>query len=281
MAGTSWLVDKSRIATKIKCASGACDHGKVIWKSNPTKACPNCQHAIDNGDVAQEWPGLPKGVKFDPSDQEIIWHLLAKVGVGDSKSHPFIDEFITTLEVDPVTPKLVTPEPPCNGRWCADLDLGQETHNVPQPPRMDCLDEIQADCQVLANESSMVETQHNEGMDDKENNAEDGQKWWDSESQNLLDSQQLVEALSLCDDLLQSQSPSRDGKHEDHKNQPGLSVYAQLGPEHLKKDIEECQNLALNPANIENDTPSEFQLSQLEFGSQDSFISWGYSKAVN
>ena len=91
------------------------------------------------------------------------------------------------------------------------------------------------------------------------------QKWWDSESQNLLDSQQLVEALSLCDDLLQSQSPSRDGKHEDHKNQPGLSVYAQLGPENLKKDIEECQNLALDKANIENDTPSEFRLSQLVF----------------
>lgn len=50
--------------------------------------------------VAQEWPGLPKGVKFDPSDQEIIWHLLAKVGVGNSKPHPFVDEFITTLEVD-------------------------------------------------------------------------------------------------------------------------------------------------------------------------------------
>ena len=76
---------------------------------------------------------------------------------------------------------------------------------------MDCLDEIQADYQDLANESSMVETQHNEGMDDKEKNTEEGQKWWDSESQNLLDSQQLVEALSLCDDLLQSLSPSRDG----------------------------------------------------------------------
>lgn len=50
--------------------------------------------------MAQDWPGLPKGVKFDPSDQEIIWHLLAKVGVGDSKPHPFIDEFITTIEVD-------------------------------------------------------------------------------------------------------------------------------------------------------------------------------------
>lgn len=50
--------------------------------------------------VAQEWPGLPLGVKFDPSDQEIIWHLLAKVGAGNSKPHPFIDEFITSLEVD-------------------------------------------------------------------------------------------------------------------------------------------------------------------------------------
>lgn len=50
--------------------------------------------------VAKEWPGLPKGVKFDPSDQEIIWHLLAKVGVENLKPHPFVDEFITTLEVD-------------------------------------------------------------------------------------------------------------------------------------------------------------------------------------
>lgn len=424
MAGTSWLVDKSRIATKIKCASGACNPGKVIWKSNPTKACPNCQHTIDNSDVAQDWPGLPKGVKFDPSDPEIIWHLLAKVGVGDSKPHPFIDEFITTLDEDdgicyvhpqnlpgikqdgsashffhraikayntgtrkrrkilghdfgdvrwhktgrtkpvvlngvqkgckkimvlylsnvkggrpektnwvmhqyhlgteedekdgeyiiskvfyqqqqvklgdkddqdvpeaigttestivkvsPVTPKSVTPDPPCNERLRADLDLGQETLNIPQPPQMNYLDEINADCPDHATESSMFENQHNEGMDDKENNAEEGQKWWDSESQNLLDSQQLVEALSLCDDLLHSQSPSRDGKHDEHKNQPGLSVYAQLGPEHLKKDIEECQNLALDHANIEHDTPSEFRLSQLEFGSQDSFISWGYSKA--
>ncbi|KAK7306963.1 hypothetical protein VNO77_39617 [Canavalia gladiata] len=433
MAGPSWLVDKSRIATKIKSASGACDPEKVTWKSNPTKACPNCQHAIDNSDVAQEWPGLPKGVKFDPSDQEIIWHLLAKVGAGNSKSHPFIDEFITTLEVvdgicythpqnlpgvkqdgtashffhratkayntgtrkrrkiqghdvgdvrwhktgrtkpvmlngvqkgckkimvlyvsngrggraektnwvmhqyhlgtgedekdgeyviskvfyqqqqvklgdkddldvpeatetadasetaeativkvDPVTPKSVTPEPPCNERRCADLDLGQETHDIPQLPQMDCLDEIQADCEEVAKtDPSMVEPQHDEELENKENNTDEGQKWWDSESQNLLDSQQLVEALSLCDDLLHSQSPSRDGKHEEHKNQPGLSVYAQLGPEHLKKDIEECQNLVLDPANVEHDTPSEFRLSQLEFGSQDSFISFGYGKAVN
>ncbi|XP_027361224.1 SUPPRESSOR OF GAMMA RESPONSE 1 isoform X2 [Abrus precatorius] len=424
MCRTSWLVDKSRIATKIKSASGACDPERVIWKSNPTKACPNCQHTIDNSDVAQEWPGLPKGVKFDPSDQEIICHLLAKVGVGNSKLHPFIDEFISTLDedygicythprnlpgvkqdgsashffyraikayntgtrkrrkiqdqdfgdvrwhktgrtkpvflsgvqkgckkimvlnvgnirggktektnwvmhqyhlgteedekdgeyviskvfyqqqqvklgdkddqdvpetaeatvvkVDPVTPKSVTPEPPCGERRHADLDLGQETDTIAQPLQMDCLDEIQPDCEeVEKTDSSLVEPQPNEGMDNEENNAGEGQKWWDSESQNLLDSQQLVEALTLCDDLLHSQSPNRDGKHEEHKNQPGFSVYAQLGPEHLKKDIEECQNLVLDPANVEHDTPSEFRLSQLEFGSQDSYLSWGYSKAMN
>ncbi|XP_045820555.1 SUPPRESSOR OF GAMMA RESPONSE 1-like [Trifolium pratense] len=53
-----------------------------------------------NIELAKEWPGLPKGVKFDPSDKEIIWHLLAKVGVGNLQPHPFVEEFIITLEVD-------------------------------------------------------------------------------------------------------------------------------------------------------------------------------------
>ena len=92
-------------------------------------------------------------------------------------------------------------------------------------------------------------------------------KWWDSESQNLLDSQQLVEGLSLCDDLLQSQSPNRDGdpleNGQPRKDRPKLADYAQLGPEDLKKDLEECQNLVIDPTNIELDTPPEFRLSQL------------------
>lgn len=50
--------------------------------------------------VTQMWPGLPRGVKFDPNDQEIIWHLLAKVGVGGLDPHPFIDEFIPTVNKD-------------------------------------------------------------------------------------------------------------------------------------------------------------------------------------
>lgn len=45
-----------------------------------------------------EWPGLPAGVKFDPSDGELLEHLAAKCGVGNSKQHVLIDEFIPTLE---------------------------------------------------------------------------------------------------------------------------------------------------------------------------------------
>lgn len=100
MAGPSWLVDKSRFASKIKSASGTSDSGNVNWTSNPSKACPNCQHMIDNDDVTQDWPGLPRGVKFDPTDQEIIWHLLAKIGFNNIQPHPFIDEFIPTVNED-------------------------------------------------------------------------------------------------------------------------------------------------------------------------------------
>lgn len=47
-----------------------------------------------------DWPGLPQGVKFDPSDPEIICHLLAKSGLLGLSSHPFINEFITTVNQD-------------------------------------------------------------------------------------------------------------------------------------------------------------------------------------
>lgn len=43
-------------------------------------------------------PGLPAGVKFDPTDQELLEHLDGKVRCDDHKLHPLIDEFIPTLE---------------------------------------------------------------------------------------------------------------------------------------------------------------------------------------
>ncbi|KAF3973029.1 hypothetical protein CMV_003511 [Castanea mollissima] len=471
MAGPSWLVDSNRIATKIKSASATCHPDRVTWKSNPSRACPNCQFMIDNSDVAQEWPGLPRGVKFDPSDHEIIWHLLAKVGEGDLKPHPFIDEFIQTVEkddgicyahpqnlpgvkqdgsvshffhraikayntgtrkrrkihgddfgdvrwhktgrtkpvifdgvqrgckkimvlymsmerggkaektnwvmhqyhlgtaeeeqdgeyviskifyqqqqqqvkqvekidqefpettdpvsvkaspvtpdppprierttdpvtvkagpvtpdpppciertTDPVTVKAgpVTPDPPPRiERHCSKNDLGQDitvTSEVPlaQHPANEYIEkEVEPEYKMPDfDDQPKVENHTGEVMDNNGDHLEEDPKWWESESQHLLDSQQLVEALSLCDDIFQSQSPNRDG-NENGNGKLRLSDYAQLGPEDLKKDLEECQYLACDPANIELDTPTEFRLSQLDFGSQDSYIAWGGGKVID
>ncbi|KAL6186631.1 hypothetical protein ACLB2K_042751 [Fragaria x ananassa] len=452
MAGPSWLVDKKRIATKIRNAS-ASDPGRIKWQTDPTRACPNCQYTIDNSDVSQEWPGLPKGVKFDPTDQEITWHLLAKTGSGGLRPHPFIDTFITDfdgddgvlcshpkklpgikqdgsvshffhvaikayntgtrkrrkihdddygdirwhktgrtkpvildgiqrgckkimvlytstakggkaektnwvmhqyhlgtdedekegeyviskicyqqqqvkqadktdqnspessdpmIQADPVTPKSVipealnpdcnlvedipvacaepnsvTPEPPRPERRQSTLGFGEDTHVASTDPflqmqmnhrDMDCFeDEVHHGYeQSGSHDQHSVEIPNDEAINNDVNHTQEDPKWWDSESQNLLDSQQLVEGLSLCDDLLQSQSPIR-GEHGNEPAQikPCLADYAKLGAENLKKDLEECQNIILNPANMELGTPPDFRLSQLEFGSQDSFLSWG------
>lgn len=47
---------------------------------------------------AMDWVGLPAGVRFDPSDEELLRHLAAKVGVGKEVSHPRIDDFISHLD---------------------------------------------------------------------------------------------------------------------------------------------------------------------------------------
>ena len=44
------------------------------------------------------WGRLPAGVKFDPSDQQILEHLDAKVKRDKRKLHPLLDEFIPTLD---------------------------------------------------------------------------------------------------------------------------------------------------------------------------------------
>ncbi|KAI5014319.1 hypothetical protein ZWY2020_055709, partial [Hordeum vulgare] len=56
-----------------------------------TEDCPHCC-------VVHQWPGLPKGVKFDPPDQELLGHLLAKHAAAGSQPDPFIEEFIPTVE---------------------------------------------------------------------------------------------------------------------------------------------------------------------------------------
>uniref|UniRef100_A0A1J3DA77 NAC domain-containing protein 8 n=1 Tax=Noccaea caerulescens TaxID=107243 RepID=A0A1J3DA77_NOCCA len=454
MAGRSWLVDKNRFATKIMNASAGSDPRQVVYKSNPTRQCPNCHHVIDNSDEVDDWPGLPPGVKFDPSDPEIIWHLLAKSGLLGLTSHPFIDEFIPTVnqdggicythpknlpgvkqdgtvshffhraikaystgtrkrrkihdddlgdvrwhktgrtkpvfldgvqrgckkimvlyggkavktnwvmhqyhlgtdedekegdyvvskifyqqpqqqtaskqgdkaeeevsedifaaiaiatpKADPVTPKLFTPEPLlhlerlCSGshviNGCAtphDYETPHEVSFVETSEAMYIEDEVQGIQRNLERPISedepepepeprvdeMVDDNEDREKDkDDENEAEENHNWVDSGSQFVLNSQQLVEALSLCDDLLQVSQEDRGGSINNggSKNkQPFFADYAHLGTEDFKRDLEDCQKLVLDPSNIELDTPPEFRLSQLEFGSQDSFLAWGTGK---
>ncbi|KAH9790997.1 NAC domain-containing protein [Citrus sinensis] len=94
----SWLVNSRAIAKKVR--NAARSSAQLIKDYGANRECPNCHYFIDNSDVSPEWPGLPVGVKFDPSDVELLEHLAAKCGVGNSKPHMFIDEFIPTIEGD-------------------------------------------------------------------------------------------------------------------------------------------------------------------------------------
>ncbi|XP_044412968.1 SUPPRESSOR OF GAMMA RESPONSE 1 isoform X2 [Triticum aestivum] len=95
----SWLITCRGVAKKVRNAH--CSNRQISEVgAEACRECPNCKHIIDNSDVAIQWPGLPAGVKFDPSDLELLEHLEQKIGVGGSKPHMFIDEFIPTVEND-------------------------------------------------------------------------------------------------------------------------------------------------------------------------------------
>ncbi|XP_059670066.1 SUPPRESSOR OF GAMMA RESPONSE 1 [Cornus florida] len=92
----SWLIDSRGLARKVK--SAGVSSAYQIKDCGANRECPKCHYSIDNSDVSHEWPGLPAGVKFDPSDIELLEHLAAKCGLENSKSHMFIDEFIPTID---------------------------------------------------------------------------------------------------------------------------------------------------------------------------------------
>ncbi|KAF0912555.1 hypothetical protein E2562_015251 [Oryza meyeriana var. granulata] len=50
------------------------------------------------GSAQQDWPGLPRGVEFNPTDCDLLWHLAAEVGNGQAHRHPFINEFIKSVD---------------------------------------------------------------------------------------------------------------------------------------------------------------------------------------
>ncbi|KAL8529374.1 hypothetical protein ACS0TY_006700 [Phlomoides rotata] len=93
-----WLIDSRGIAKKVINASLPAED--QIKDYGATRQCPNCLSLIDNSDVGYEWPGFPVGVKFEPSDVELLGHLAAKRGEGSLEPHVYIDEFIPSLEGD-------------------------------------------------------------------------------------------------------------------------------------------------------------------------------------
>ncbi|WOK99271.1 NAC domain-containing protein [Canna indica] len=68
-------------------------------------ACPSCGYRIQyqsrqdaSASSFQDLLGLPAGVKFDPTDQELLEHLEGKAREDPQRLHPLIDEFIPTIE---------------------------------------------------------------------------------------------------------------------------------------------------------------------------------------
>ncbi|XP_078164758.1 NAC domain-containing protein 73-like isoform X2 [Carex rostrata] len=79
------------------------DDAMVLGKKphvNLIKTCPACGHQIqcEATTAIQDLPGLPAGVKFDPTDQELLEHLEGKARPESRNLHPLIDEFIPTIE---------------------------------------------------------------------------------------------------------------------------------------------------------------------------------------
>ncbi|KAJ1264069.1 hypothetical protein BS78_09G234500 [Paspalum vaginatum] len=65
------------------------------------KMCPSCGHRAhyqQETTTIQDLPGLPAGVKFDPTDQELLEHLEGKARPDSRKLHPLVDEFIPTID---------------------------------------------------------------------------------------------------------------------------------------------------------------------------------------
>ncbi|KAL9243636.1 hypothetical protein vseg_017496 [Gypsophila vaccaria] len=66
-----------------------------------TISCPSCgRHVSLHHHQGSGFNDLPAGVKFDPTDTEVISHLEAKVRSDLGKLHPLLHDFIPTIQGD-------------------------------------------------------------------------------------------------------------------------------------------------------------------------------------
>ncbi|XP_019097355.1 PREDICTED: NAC domain-containing protein 8-like [Camelina sativa] len=94
----AWIVDGPWIARNIK--NAPVSSALHIKECGASINCPNCSYRVDNSNVLAPWPGLPKGVKFEPTDEEVIEHLEAKCGIDGLKPHLLIQDFICSVTQD-------------------------------------------------------------------------------------------------------------------------------------------------------------------------------------
>ncbi|XP_022748919.1 NAC domain-containing protein 73-like [Durio zibethinus] len=98
----TWCNDSSDVQT-IERSSSSSSQKTVTHQRHKdylVATCPSCGHQIKGRDQAgiHDLPGLPAGVKFDPTDQELLEHLEGMVRSDARKLHPCMDEFIPTIE---------------------------------------------------------------------------------------------------------------------------------------------------------------------------------------
>ncbi|KAG2572859.1 hypothetical protein PVAP13_7KG310755 [Panicum virgatum] len=94
----SWIMTGVGLVKRIRNASHLIRLRLGELVAEPYIKCPNCERGIDTSNVSLVWPELPAGVKFDPSDLELLQHLQGKYSLQNSNSPALIDEFIPTIE---------------------------------------------------------------------------------------------------------------------------------------------------------------------------------------
>lgn len=87
-----WLVSSKSFVDKVRNANLS----PALLQQKDSGAHLQCPHCHLN--VFQELPNFPAGVKFDPSDVQLMEHLAAKCSIVSSNPHIFINEFIPTVE---------------------------------------------------------------------------------------------------------------------------------------------------------------------------------------
>ncbi|KAM0930904.1 hypothetical protein ACQ4PT_000625 [Festuca glaucescens] len=94
---------ENNLATAATVAAAKKQHQQQQEQPSLVRTCPSCGHhaqyeQLQAAATIQDLPGLPAGVKFDPTDQELLEHLEGKARPDTRKLHPLIDEFIPAIE---------------------------------------------------------------------------------------------------------------------------------------------------------------------------------------